>query len=78
MVTKRSEWLEIETGIIYVIYHMSKHGTQLLLKSRRREEGEFILHTNPRRIEEITSLINLREWVPNSPATRALYGIKDR
>jgi hypothetical protein len=70
---KDDEFLEIETGVVWKIYHISKHATQLLLKSRKGGDGDFILHTNPRRFEEVTRYLTSKKWIPNTPAARALY-----
>ena len=70
---KDDEFLEIETGAVWKIYHMSKHAEFVLLKSRRGGAGDFILHTNPRRFEEVTRYLTSKKWIPNTPAARALY-----
>lgn len=70
---KDDEFLEIETGVVWKIYHMSKHAEFILLKSRRGGAGDFILHTNPRRQSEVQGLLKTKKWIYNTPAARALY-----
>lgn len=75
---KGQEYLEIATGVVFRIYHISPHGTQVLICSRKNAEknSEFVLHTMPRTPEEIERCLRKKEWVPNTPAALALYGTK--
>lgn len=70
---KGDEYLEIETGVVWSIYHISKYAEFILLKSRKGGQGDFILHTNPRRATEVISFLQKKVWIPNTPAARALY-----
>jgi hypothetical protein len=72
---KGDEFLELATGVVYRIYHISKHQEYLLISSRKGGEGEFVLNTNPKRLQEVISLIGI-VWIPNTPAGRTLYGSK--
>lgn len=73
MLKKGNEYLEKETGIIFKVYLISKHNEYVLVSSRRLAE-DFVLNTNPKKIEEIERLIEQKKWVPNTPAARTLYG----
>lgn len=73
VINKGDEFIEIGTGLTYRIYHISKHGTQVLISSRRVLETDWILHTNPIPYEELQARMFKGRWVPNTSAARTLY-----
>lgn len=73
------EFLALETGTVYVVHAVSKHGTQLILKTKSAHtENEFVIHMNPERMEMVQKLLKEKMWVPNTPAARTLYGYETR
>lgn len=72
---KGAEYLEWQTGIVYRLFNVSKHGTCCQIASRKNGEGEFIPHFSPSYSkEEIRIKVTSGNWIPNTPAGRALYG----
>lgn len=73
VVNKGDEFIEVETGLTYRISHISKHGTQVLISSRRADMKDWILHTQPIPYEQLQSKMAKGRWVRNTPAARTLY-----
>lgn len=78
MVTKGAEFLEIETGVVYRAYFISRRGEFVMFATRKGGDGDYVLNTRHRPVSEVLTLLQRKEWVANTPAARALYGIKDR
>jgi hypothetical protein len=78
MVTKGSEFLEIETGVVYRAYFISRRGEYVMFATRQGGDGDYVLNTRHRPAEEVLTLLSTKQWVPNTPAARALYVSKTR
>lgn len=73
-INKGDTFLEPETGRIFRINALSKYGTALTVESQKNPNDIWIMHTQPIYYTDLQIKLYNKEWVPNTPAARALYG----
>jgi hypothetical protein len=49
-----------------------------MFATRRGGDGDYVLNTRHRPAAEVLTLLSTKQWVPNTPAARALYVSKTR
>lgn len=71
-------FLSLETGDLFEITAVSKHKTMVNVKYRNKNHYDWIQIMEPLRIQQVEQMLKSREWVPDTPAARTLYGNETR